>query len=108
MMIKSQNLTQKNRHHEPVKKKTLLTHADHALNNKTSLRKAINAKCWDCVGGKFSTDDNSGVRKEIRLCPVTKCSLWNFRPYKNKIARKVSTLARAIDSFTETSEVIKS
>lgn len=35
--------------------------------------KAINAKCWDCVGGQ---------REEIRLCEITDCSLHAFRPYK--------------------------
>lgn len=38
-----------------------------------SLRLAINAKCWDCTGGQ---------RQEIKLCPMTDCSLHGLRPYK--------------------------
>lgn len=39
----------------------------------TSLRLAINAKCWDCAGGS---------RTEISRCVVTGCPLWNVRPYQ--------------------------
>jgi hypothetical protein len=89
-----------NSHENPINTgKTYKTPIEHYLDNQNSRKHAIFAKCFDCCGGGLSTDDNSGVRKEIKFCPVTKCSLWNFRPYKNKIARKVSTLARAIDSF---------
>ena len=43
--------------------------------NPTSLRKSINAYCYDCSG--FSIN-------EIRLCPVKKCPLWKIRPYQTK------------------------
>lgn len=46
--------------------------------NPTSLRKAINGKCWDCVGAGH--DPNP--RKEIGQCPSTDCPLWNVRPYQ--------------------------
>lgn len=39
----------------------------------TSLRKAINAYCYDCSG--FSRD-------EVKKCPVKKCPLWQVRPYQ--------------------------
>ena len=31
---------------------------------------AIRAKCLDCCCGQAN---------EVRLCPVTKCPLWNYR-----------------------------
>lgn len=44
----------------------------------TSLRKAINGKCWDCVGAGH--DPNP--RKQIGQCPSTDCPLWNVRPHQ--------------------------
>jgi len=41
--------------------------------NPTSMKYAIRAKCWDCACGQ---------RDEIKLCSITDCSLYNFRPYK--------------------------
>lgn len=41
--------------------------------NPTSMKYAIRAKCWDCACGQ---------KEEIRLCTITDCSLYNFRPYK--------------------------
>lgn len=41
--------------------------------NPHSLRAAINGKCWDCACGQ---------RVEISNCRVTKCPLWNVRPYQ--------------------------
>ena len=43
-----------------------------------SLRLAINAKCWDCVGGA----SDPGPRGRIRDCTVTKCPLHPNRPYQ--------------------------
>ena len=41
--------------------------------NPTSMKYAIRAKCWDCACGQ---------KEEIKLCHITDCSLYNFRPYK--------------------------
>ena len=41
--------------------------------NPTSMKYAIRAKCWDCACGQ---------KEEIKLCTITDCSLYNFRPYK--------------------------
>jgi hypothetical protein len=50
-----------------------------ARRNPNSLRAAINAKCWDCVGAGF--DPNP--RRLIRECPCGKyCGLYPVRPYK--------------------------
>ena len=44
-----------------------------AKQNPTSMKYAIAAKCFDCTCGQ---------RDEIKLCTITDCSLYNFRPYK--------------------------
>lgn len=44
-----------------------------AKQNPTSMKYAIAAKCFDCTCGQ---------RDEIKLCPITDCSLYNFRPYR--------------------------
>ncbi len=43
-----------------------------------SLRMAINAKCWDCVGA--GVDPNP--RQAIRECGGTRCPLYFSRPYQ--------------------------
>lgn len=40
----------------------------------TSLRLAVNAKCWDCCVGQ---------KKEVKICPSKDCPLWAVRPYQN-------------------------
>ena len=45
-----------------------------AIENPTSMRCAINAKCFDCVCFQ---------KREITLCTMYDCPLWNFRPYQN-------------------------
>jgi hypothetical protein len=50
-----------------------------AATNPTSLRLAINGKCWDCQGGNA----DPGVNQRIRDCTSEKtCSLWPVRPYR--------------------------
>jgi hypothetical protein len=46
--------------------------------NPGSLRLAINAKCYDCVG----CDLDPGVRRRIRTCACTHCPLHSVRPYQ--------------------------
>lgn len=46
---------------------------------------AINAKCWDCMGG--SVDHSAGVRNNIATCTsgpgaTVPCPLYEWRPYK--------------------------
>lgn len=36
-----------------------------------SLRAAVDLKCLDCAGS----------RNEVKLCTVSSCPLWRFRPY---------------------------
>ncbi len=41
--------------------------------NPKSFKWAVAAKCWDCTCEQ---------RQEIKICPITTCPLWNFRPVK--------------------------
>lgn len=40
-----------------------------------TLKKAIKDKCIDCVGGMDNKDC-------IKKCPIKKCPLFEYRPYK--------------------------
>lgn len=44
-----------------------------AQRHPTSLRKAINGKCWDCSGQN---------KAEVSRCTVYGCSLWPVRPWQ--------------------------
>ena len=46
-----------------------------AKENPTSLRLAIDAMCWDCMGRTNSSDD-------IRNCSAKNCPLYPVRKYK--------------------------
>ncbi len=46
-----------------------------------SLRKAVNAKCWDCQGG--GADPNT--RQAVGQCGITDCSLWPVRPWQETV-----------------------
>lgn len=48
---------------------------DRWANDKSSLRKSIDAKCYDCSCGQF---------EEVRFCTVKTCPLWFVRPYQEK------------------------
>ena len=44
--------------------------------NPKSMRLAINAQSYDCMG------QEPGWRNEIKRCPSENCPLFGFRPYK--------------------------
>lgn len=107
MINKAISTTQRGRGDTP-REITRLTHTQHALGNKSSLRKAVNAKCWDCCGGGLTFKESKGVRVEIKNCQVTDCSLFNFRPYKNNKHKKTTVRlspARGFHSSKRTNEV---
>ena len=52
-----------------------------AASRPDSLRLAINAKCYDCIG----QDADPDWRGSIRNCVCTDCSLFPVRPYQKKI-----------------------
>ncbi len=47
-----------------------------------SLRLAINAMCYDCIG----QDADPDWRGSIRECSCTKCPLWSVRKFQKKIS----------------------
>lgn len=49
-----------------------------AKENPESLRLAINAKCWECIGAGH--DPNP--RAEIKNCLCVDCPLYPLRPYQ--------------------------
>ncbi len=49
-----------------------------AASKPSSLRLAVNAKCYDCVG----QDCDPGWRKRIGECTVKRCPLYPVRPYQ--------------------------
>lgn len=108
-MANNQNLALQKSRKSGSSKTNRLTHAQHALGNTKSLRKAINAKCWDCCGGGLTEAESKGTRKEIALCTITDCSLHYFRPFKNKKALiRIETPASALDlSLKQNHEVNK-
>ena len=52
-----------------------------ALKNPTSLRKAVDAKCWECNGG-----DNWINR--TKYCNIIDCPLWHVRKNVGKVTKE--------------------
>jgi len=50
-----------------------------ARENPSSLRLAINGKCWDCQGG----DADPAPRWRIGNCTIPDCPLYPVRPYRH-------------------------
>jgi len=67
---------------------------ERAKRNPTSLRHAINAKCWDCIGG----DADPSPRWCIGNCEIPACPLWNVRPYQTYRGRPVPVHLRSGDT----------
>jgi hypothetical protein len=61
-------------------KVVVLDPIEKAAKHPSSLRMAVNAMCWDCVGA--GADANP--RAAIRECGIKKCPMWNVRPYQVK------------------------
>ena len=51
--------------------------------NPTSLRAAINAKCWDCQG----RDSDPAPKWRIGNCEMADCPLYAVRPYQDNVSR---------------------
>jgi hypothetical protein len=66
---------------------TRRTPLEKAAAKPTSLRLAIDGKCFDCVG----QDCDPGWRERIRTCSVSKCPLHPVRPYQRGDAEEEST-----------------
>lgn len=59
-----------------------------AARNPKSMRLAINAMCWDCVGGNA----DPSPRQRIRDCEIPKCPLWPLRPHQSVKGRSDACL----------------
>lgn len=57
-------------------KKINTTPFDKLAKNPKSLRLAVNAQCFMCMGGTKEAKD------DIKNCTSPKCSLYNVRPYQ--------------------------
>ena len=60
------------------------TPVDRLKRNPRSRKAAIDAYCWNCLGG----DGSVGVTRMIRECSSPGCALFAFRPYQQKNAEK--------------------
>jgi len=56
------------------------TPIERAKDKPDSLRCAITAKCYECVG----MDGDSNFRETIRTCTSVNCPLYSVRPYQRK------------------------
>ena len=60
-------------------KQVILNPVDKAKANPTSLKYAIRAHCWQCVGA----DASEGSKQLVRDCSVgDKCALYPHRPWR--------------------------
>ena len=57
----------------------MLNKKDHekSAKNKTSLRKAVDLKCKECIYDPF---DAGTWRYQVLACTASNCPLYNFRP----------------------------
>jgi len=60
---------------------TRLNPYEKAKNSKSSLRLAINAECWDCVG-------RENWHNRVRFCTIFDCALWHVRKGGKGISRE--------------------
>lgn len=58
----------------------VLAQSNRTGGRRSSLKDAVRARCWQCVGG----DEDEGGSVRIRECASSDCSLWSVRPYKMK------------------------
>lgn len=58
-----------------------LTPHERALENPTSLRYAINAKCWECNGGENWIN-------RTQFCNIINCPLWHVRKFANRATKE--------------------
>lgn len=59
-------------------KPVILTPPEKAACQPGSLRLAIDAHCWGCVGGEH----DPGPKHRVRDCQIRACSLWMVRPWQ--------------------------
>ena len=72
-MNSPENFAEKMARHRAEKGVERLTPTEKARRNPKSLRLAITAFCWECVGQ---------VRQDVTGCTATKCPLYPMRPWQ--------------------------
>ena len=63
-----------------------------ASRNPQSLRKAIDAKCWDCQG----QDADPGVKWRVGNCQILDCPLHPVRPWRHLEGTAVPAALRTV------------
>lgn len=71
---------------KPSQTKQLLTPIDKARLAPNSLRTAIDAHCYQCIG----EDADPYWQKSVGQCHITKCALWPHRPYQHHAEKEKS------------------
>ncbi len=61
-----------------------------ATANPKSLRRAIDAKCWDCQGQA----SDPAPRWRIGNCEMDDCPLYSVRPYQDNLSRAMPAVLR--------------
>jgi hypothetical protein len=59
-----------------------------------SMRKAINAKCKDCIFDPFDRDAGKW-RQQVEACTSTDCGLWPYRPKSTKAVNSAESATLA-------------
>jgi hypothetical protein len=57
-----------------------------AKDNPKSRTMAVKAFCYNCMGGTLEEEPDPGWKAEISRCTCPDCPLYNFRPYKGRVA----------------------
>ena len=55
------------------------------LREKPTLKRAITAKCHECLGWEEGGERPPLVREGIAGCTATGCPLYGYRPYSRKV-----------------------
>jgi len=78
MMFKATIPAENHRAFDPEPDKTGSTPLDRLERHPNSRKAAIDAFCWQCMGGA-----NHGTRRMIRECTAPRCALFRFRPFQH-------------------------
>ncbi len=58
-----------------------------ASRNPVSRKAAIEAMCFQCMGGTAESLPDPGWKNDIRHCTARDCALWPHRPYQESVSR---------------------
>ena len=52
------------------------------LREKPTYKRAITAKCCECMGWEENAVQPAGLRADVRDCTAKHCPLWEYRPWQ--------------------------